>query len=102
MLTFSAFVAESRRLQIEYITTERTKILELSLIRRNLFSGSLAAPAEAYKRAAGKLGYHPLTAVEIKNRVQELDLMEANIDMTHGESAPHMRGLYEVHLAKVA
>ena len=94
-MTYTEFQARSLRLQVAYIRRERINMRALDTMRE--FCSSPAS----YKVSAHSLGYHPLTAAEIADRLAELDDMEARAPESHGDSAG-MRAAYQLHEGRAA
>jgi hypothetical protein len=85
-MTYEQFIADVQAKQRQYIVSERIRYERLKELWH------------AYDAAAGQLGLHALDRNEIGDRFDELRVMEAKIDETHGDT-PTMRMHYEQHVA---
>lgn len=79
---YADWLKECQQRQRAYIASEKRKMAKLQAAWRR------------YVTAAHGLGFHPLTATEIGDRLRELDSMESRVAETHGDSDA-MRAIYE-------
>lgn len=85
--TYEAFIAHSQRMQRRYIAEETKRNAKLSKLWYD------------YKAKASKLGFHPLDRREIQARSDELRMMLARVEETHGDT-PGQRALWKARQAE--
>jgi hypothetical protein len=83
-VTFTQYVAKSRKLQRNYIAAEKQRIAKLEKAWLK------------YVAASHALNLHPLTSREICDRKHELSRMASEVDERYGDT-PSMRAAYEIH-----
>lgn len=88
-MTYKQYLARSRKMQLAYIAEETKRNARLSKLWYE------------YKAKASKLGFHPLDRSEIEARSDELRMMAARVDETHGDT-PRQRALWEMRRAETA
>lgn len=88
-MTYAEFITDVQGKQTAYIAEERTRYSALLNHRT-----ALVGDARAYKTVAYKMGLHPLSDIEILDRLAQLDQMERDIPQTHGDTVV-MRWAYE-------
>lgn len=85
--SYEDFIAHSQKMQRRYIADETKRNAKLSKLWYD------------YKAKASKLGFHPLDRREIEARSDQLRVMLARVEETHGDT-PSQRSLWEMRQAE--
>lgn len=86
-MTYKEFIAQCQDGQRKYIAEETAR------------NAALLQLWYDYKAAASAIGFHPLDRSEIIARSDELRMMLARVDETHGDT-PAQRALWEMRQAE--
>jgi hypothetical protein len=85
LMTYEKYIADAKAAQLNYCAIEQKRIARLE----KLF--------DEYRQAAHAIGFHPLTPAECQMRKDELRVMIARVNETHGDT-PASRAWYDANL----